>query len=43
LPKQDGIFTLSAAVSVELADDSVTRTFTIPVIVGQGLADVSAK
>ena len=43
LPKQDGIFTLSAAVSVELADDSVTRTFTIPVIVGEGLADLSAK
>ena len=43
LPKQDGIYTFSAAVSVELADDSVTRTFTIPVIVGEGLADVSAK
>jgi hypothetical protein len=43
LPKQDGIFTLSAAVSVELADDSVTRTFTIPVIVGEGLADSNAK
>ena len=43
LPKQDGIFTLSAAVSVELADDSVTRTFTIPVIVGEGLADSSTK
>jgi hypothetical protein len=43
LPKQDGIFTLNAAVSVELADDSVTRTFTIPVIVGDGLADSGAK
>ena len=43
LPKQDGIFTLNAAVSVELADDSVTRTFTIPLIVGEGLADLSAK
>jgi len=43
VPKEDGIFTLSAAVSVELADDSVTRTFTIPVIVGEGLAELSAK
>lgn len=43
LPKKDGIFTFNAAVTVDLADDSVTRTFTIPVIVGEGLADVSAK
>jgi hypothetical protein len=43
LPKEDGIFTLNAAVTVDLADDSVTRTFTIPVIVGEGLADVSPK
>ena len=43
LPKKDGIFTLNAAVTVDLADDSVTRTFTIPVIVGEGLADVSPK
>jgi hypothetical protein len=43
VPKQDGIFTFSAVVSVDLADDSVTRAFTIPVIVGEGLADVSAK
>jgi hypothetical protein len=41
VPKEDGIFTVNAAVSVELADDSVTRTFTIPVIVGAGLADLS--
>lgn len=43
LPKKDGIFTLNAAVTVDLADDSVTRTFTIPVIVGEGLAEVSPK
>ena len=43
LPKKDGIFTLSAAVTVNLADDSVTRVFTIPVIVGEGLADASPK
>ena len=43
LPKKDGIFTLNAAVTVDLADDSVTRTFTIPLIVGEGLADVSSK
>jgi hypothetical protein len=43
LPKQDGIFTLSAAVSVDLADDSITRTYSIPVIVGDGLPDDAAK
>ncbi|HEY6921867.1 MAG TPA: hypothetical protein VI653_00240 [Steroidobacteraceae bacterium] len=43
LPKQDGIFTMSATVSVDLADDSITRTYSIPVIVGDGLAEQSAK
>ncbi len=43
LPKQDGIFTLSATVTVDLANDSITRTFTIPVVVGQGLPELAAK
>ena len=43
LPKQDGIFTVSATVSVDLADDSITRTYSIPVIVGDGLAEQTAK
>jgi len=43
IPKEEGIFTVSATVAVDLADDSVTRTFAIPVIVGSGLADLTAK
>ncbi len=43
IPKQDGIFALSATVSVDLADDSLTRTFSIPVIVGEGLPESPAK
>jgi hypothetical protein len=43
LPKQDGIFTLSATVSVDMADDSITRTYSIPVIVGNGLPEQAAK
>jgi hypothetical protein len=43
LPQKDGIYTFNAAVTVDLADGSVTRTFTIPVIVGEGLADASGK
>jgi hypothetical protein len=43
LPKQDGIFTLTAAVTVTLANDSITRTFTIPVVVGEGLPELTAK
>jgi hypothetical protein len=43
LPKQDGIFTVIAAVTVTLANDSITRTFTIPVIVGEGLPELTAK
>jgi hypothetical protein len=39
IPKQDGIFTVSATVAVEIADSSITRTFLIPMIVGAGLAD----
>jgi hypothetical protein len=43
LPKQDGIFTVTAAVTVTLANDSITRIFTIPVIVGEGLPELTAK
>ena len=43
LPKQDGIYTVTAAVSVDLATDSITRTFTIPVIVGEGLPELTAS
>jgi hypothetical protein len=43
LPKQDGIFTVSATVSVDLADDSLTRTYSIPVIVGDGLTEQTTK
>jgi hypothetical protein len=43
VPKRDGIFALSATVSVDLADDSLTRTFSIPVIVGEGLPEPATK
>ena len=43
LPKQDGIFTVSATVSVDLPDDSISRTYSIPVIVGDGLSAQTAK
>jgi len=38
LPKQDGIFTVSATVAVDIADSSITRTFSIPMVVGAGFA-----
>jgi hypothetical protein len=43
VPKQDGIYTVTAAVSVDLASDSITRTFTIPLIVGEGLPELTAN
>jgi hypothetical protein len=43
VPQQDGIYTVTAAVSVDLASDSITRTFTIPVIVGEGLPELTAS
>jgi hypothetical protein len=42
LPKQDGIFTVTAAVNVDLGTESITRTFTIPLIVGDGLPELAA-
>ena len=43
LPKEDGIFTVSATVSVELTNDSITRSYSIPVIVGDGLPERTAQ
>lgn len=43
LPKHDGVFAVSATVSVDLADDSITRTYSIPVIVGDGLTEQTTK
>ena len=43
LPKQDGIYTLTATISVDQGDDSMTRVFSIPVIVGDGLPESTAK
>jgi hypothetical protein len=43
LPKQDGISSVTVAVNVDLGNDSITRTFTIPVIVGDGLPELAAK
>jgi hypothetical protein len=38
LPQKDGIFTLSATVSVDVGNDSLTRVFAIPVMVGDPTA-----
>ncbi len=43
VPKEDGIFALSATVAMDLANDSLTRTFSIPVIVGDGMPEPAAK
>jgi hypothetical protein len=43
IAKQDGIFTVTAAVNVDLGNDSITRNFTIPFIVGDGLPELAAK
>ncbi len=43
LPRQEGIFTLSAAVGVESSKASVTRVYSIPIIVGAGLTETPAK
>lgn len=39
VPRTDGIFNLSAVVLVEQASGELARTFAIPVIVGEGLAE----
>jgi hypothetical protein len=43
LPKRDGIFALTAIVSFTAANQDSTRTFSIPVIAGEGLPDQVAK
>ena len=43
LPKRDGIFVVSAVVSVDTASESLSRTFSIPLIAGQGLGEFAAK
>jgi hypothetical protein len=43
LPKKNGIFTVSAVLSVDSAGQSSSQTFSIPVIVGAGLPEPPAK
>lgn len=40
LPKQDGIFTLRAVLTVDSGSQSATETFQIPVIAGAGMPDL---
>ncbi|HEX4387023.1 MAG TPA: hypothetical protein VH109_00185 [Steroidobacteraceae bacterium] len=42
LPKQDGIYTLTANLSVDSAGQISSQTYTIPVIAGQGIPDLPA-
>lgn len=41
--KRDGIFALSAVVSIDQANQDLVRTFSIPVIAGDGLPEQVAK
>jgi len=43
IPKRDGIFVVSAVVTVDSANESLSRTFTIPLIAGEGLAELPTK
>lgn len=43
VPKRDGIFAVTAVVSFTQANQDLTRTFSIPVITGEGLPDQVAK
>jgi hypothetical protein len=43
VPRRDGIYALSAVVSVDYANLVATRTFSIPLIVGEGLSAQQAK
>lgn len=43
LPKHDGIYLLTTTVSVDMGGQVSTQTYTIPVIAGQGLADLPTK
>ena len=43
LPKRDGIFTLSAVLTVDSAGQSNRETYSIPIIAGAGMPDLPAK
>lgn len=43
IPKRDGIFALTAVASFVSASQDATRTFSIPVIAGEGLPEKVAK
>jgi hypothetical protein len=43
LPKRDGIFALTAVVSFAASNQDWSRTFSIPVIAGEGLPEQVAK
>jgi hypothetical protein len=43
VPRHDGIFTLTAVVTIHLADETSTRTFAIPVIAGTGIPELAAR
>jgi hypothetical protein len=43
LPKRDGVFALTAVVSFVVANQDWSRTFSIPVIAGEGLPEQVAK
>jgi hypothetical protein len=43
LPKQDGIYNLTATISVDMAGQVSTQTYTFPVIAGVGIPDLPTK
>jgi hypothetical protein len=43
VPRADGIFALTAVVLADSSSGSVSRTFSIPVIAGQGLPEASSR
>jgi hypothetical protein len=43
LPKRDGIFSVTAVVSYRSSNQDANRTYSIPVIAGQGMPDQVAK
>lgn len=43
LPKRDGIFALTAVVSFAVQNQNLSRTFSIPVIAGEGMQEQVAK
>jgi len=43
VPKRDGIFALTAVASFAVANQDVSRTFSIPVIAGEGMPEQVAK